>query len=77
MFYGQNQQNISWIVIWKNRLCMIMYGQMKRYKESLKNTPDPIMPSQLPQMNLDLRGLMNYAKSIGKKVVDLTDAEKR
>lgn len=40
---------------------------MKRYKESLKNTPDPIMPSQLPQMNLDLRGLMNYAKSIGKK----------
>ena len=56
---------------------MIMYGQMKRYKESLKNTPDPIMPSQLPQMNLDLRGLMNYAKSIGKKVVDLTDAEKR
>lgn len=54
-----------------------MYGQMKRYKESLKNTPDPIMPSQLPQMNLDLRGLMNYAKSIGKKVVDLTDAEKR
>ena len=53
-----------------------MYNQMKRYKESLKNTPDPIMPSQLPQMNLDLRGLMNYAKSIGKKVVDLTDAEK-
>ena len=50
---------------------------MKRYEESLKNTPDPIMPSQLPQMNLDLRGLMNYAKSIWKKVVDLTDAEKR
>ena len=54
-----------------------MYGQMKKYKESLKNTPEPIMPSQLPKTNLDLRGLMQYAKSIGKMVVDLSDAEKK
>ena len=53
-----------------------MYGQMKRYRESLKNTPEPIMPSQIPQMKLDLRGLMTYAKNAGKKVVDLTEAEK-
>lgn len=55
---------------------MIMCGQMKKYKESLKNTPEPIMPSQVPKINLDLRGLMTYAKSVGKKVVDLTEKEK-
>ena len=54
-----------------NKKHMIRYGHMKRYKESLKNTPDPIMTSQLPQMSLDLRGLMNYAKSIGKKAAKL------
>ena len=54
-----------------------MYGQMKRYRDSLKNTPEPIMPSQIPQMNLDLRGLMSYAKQMGKKVVELTEAEKK
>ena len=53
------------------------YGQMKRYEESLKNTPDPIVPSQLSQINWGFRKLMNYAKSIWKKVVDLTVAEKR
>lgn len=54
-----------------------MYGQMKRYKESLKNTSVPVMPSQIPQMNLDLRGLMTYAKNTGKKVANLTDDEKK
>lgn len=53
-----------------------MYGQMKRYKNSLKNTPEPIMPSQIPQINLDLKGLMTYAKKSGKKVINLTEAEK-
>ena len=38
-----------------------MYGQMKKYKDSIKNTPGPIMPSQIPEMYLDLRGLMEYA----------------
>ena len=31
-------------------------------KESLENTPEPIMPSKIPQINLDVRGLMEYAK---------------
>ena len=53
-----------------------MYGQMKKYRESLTNTPEPIMPSQLPQVVLDLKGMMEYAKSIGKKVVELSDEEK-
>ena len=50
---------------------------MKKYKESLKNTPEPIMPSQLPDTKLDLRGLMSYAKKTGRKVIELTDEEKR
>lgn len=54
-----------------------MNGQMKRYKASLEKTPEPIMLSQCPQMKLDLRGLMKYAKSQGKKVIDLTDGEKK
>ena len=54
-----------------------MYGQMKRYRESLKNTPDPIMPSEISQRSFDLRGLMAYAKKSGKKVVDLSEDEKK
>jgi len=53
-----------------------MNGQMKIYKDSLARTPDPITLSQCPQMKLDLRGMMKYAKSIGKKVVELTEEEK-
>lgn len=34
------------------------------------------MPSQVPKVNLDLRGLMEYAKNVGKKVTDLTEKEK-
>ncbi|MBQ2287900.1 MAG: hypothetical protein II251_04185 [Lachnospiraceae bacterium] len=53
-----------------------MYGQMKKYKDSIKNTPGPIMPSQIPEMYLDLRGLMEYAKKTGRKVKDLLEEEK-
>ena len=38
-----------------------MTGQMKRYRESLKETPEPILLSQI-QTKMDLRGLMKYAK---------------
>lgn len=54
-----------------------MYGQMKRYRESLATMPEPILLSQCPQMKLDIRGLMKYAKEKGKKVVELTEAEKK
>ena len=33
---------------------MIMTGQMKRYRESLKETPEPILLSQI-QTKMDLR----------------------
>ena len=51
--------------------CMIMTGQMTKYKESLRHMPEPIMLSQI-QKKVDLRGLMNYAKEKGIKVTQLT-----
>ena len=53
-----------------------MNGQMRRYKESLEKMPDPILLSQCPKVRLDLRGLMQYAKEKGVKVVELTEIEK-
>jgi hypothetical protein len=55
---------------------MIMTGQMKRYRESLKETPEPILLSQI-QTKMDLRGLMKYAKEKGKKVMELSEEERR
>lgn len=52
-----------------------MTGQMKKYRESLEKTPEPILLSQIHQ-KLDLRGLMAYAKKKGMKVVELTEQEK-
>lgn len=53
-----------------------MNGQMKRYKESLKTMQGPILLSQCPDIKLDLRGLMKYAKEKGVKVIELSEAEK-
>ena len=52
-----------------------MNGQMKKYKESLKKTPEPILLSQV-QHKMDLRGLITYARECGKKVAELTEQEK-
>ena len=54
-----------------------MNGQMKKYKESLARTGEPILLSQCPQVKMDLKGLMEYAKKQGKKVIELTDTEKK
>ncbi len=53
-----------------------MNGQMKKYRESLEKTPEPILLSQI-QTKMDLRGLMHYAKEKGKKVMELSEKEKR
>ena len=53
-----------------------MSGPMKKYKESLEKTPEPILLSQCPKVKMDLKGLMEYAKKQGKKVIELTDVEK-
>ena len=52
-----------------------MNGQMKKYKESVKEMPEPIMLSQMTK-TMDLRGLMKYAKEKGVKVAQLTEKEK-
>ena len=48
-----------------------MTGQMKRYRESLKETPEPILLSQI-QTKMDLRGLMKYAKENNKPYRDIS-----
>ena len=53
-----------------------MTGQMKRYRESLKETPEPILLSQI-QTKMDLRGLMKKKKEKGKKVMELSEEERR
>lgn len=52
--------------------CMIMNGQMKKYKESLGRTPGFIMPGQIPKVKLDMRVLVKYAKERGIASIDLT-----
>ena len=53
-----------------------MNGQMRKYKESLEKTPGPVMPSQLPKVKLDMRGLVRYAKEKGVEPILLTEEEK-
>ena len=53
-----------------------MTRQMNRYRESLKETPQPILLSQI-HTKMDLRGLMKYAKEKGKKVMELSEEERR
>lgn len=53
-----------------------MNGPMKKYKESLVNMPDPILLSQCPKIRLDLKGLLQYAKEKGVKVIELSEKEK-
>ena len=52
-----------------------MSGQMKKYKESLEDTPNPILLSQISK-KIDLRGIMNYAKKKGIKVSQISESEK-
>lgn len=56
-----------------------MNGQMlssKRYEMSLKHMAEPILPSQLPKIKMNLAGLSRYAKEKGISLYDLTEDEK-
>ena len=53
-----------------------MSGLMKKYKESLASTPEPILLSQIKE-KVDLRGIIAFAHNKGVKVKDLLDEEKR
>lgn len=52
-----------------------MIGQKMNYRASL-NAPKPIMPSQIPKVKIDYQGLIKYADTVGKSVIDLSDEEK-
>lgn len=57
-----------------------MSGQMlssKKYEMSLKRMMEPVLPSQLPKIKMDLAGLSRYAKEKGISLSELTDEEKR
>ena len=49
---------------------------IKKYKESLRNTPEPIAFDQLPKIKMDLVGLSKYASAKGVKVSELSEKEK-
>lgn len=53
-----------------------MSGWMKRYKESLRETPGPILLDEDQDKRVDLRGIMNYAKEKGVAPAELTEMEK-
>lgn len=57
-----------------------MSGQMlnyRRYQESLSKMSQPIMPSQLPKIKMDLAGMSNYAKKKGVSLHELSAQEKK
>ena len=53
-----------------------MNGLMNKYKESLKNTPKPVMPSEVPKIKIELKELLAYSKLKNVSPIDLTDDEK-
>ena len=53
-----------------------MNGLMNKYKESLKNTPKPVMPSEVPKLKMALNELLAYSKLKNVSPIDLTDDEK-
>ena len=56
---------------------MTMNGQMmnyNRYLESLKNTPEPILLSQMP-VKMNIRTVADYAKDKGVRISSLSKEE--
>ena len=54
-----------------------MNGLMQKYKNSLNNTPGPILLKDMPRMVVDYRGLIKYANEKGVQPAELTENEKR
>lgn len=48
----------------------------KKYYEQVRNMSEPIPPSQLPQVKVDLSALSKYAREKGIPVSQLSDEEK-
>ncbi len=54
-----------------------MNGQIKydNYIESLEGMCGPYSKSDIPDVQMDLRGMVDYAKQVGKNVPELTEKE--
>ena len=48
----------------------------EKYKQTLRNMPPVIMPSENPKVKINLGGLIAYARSVGKQPAELSDEEK-
>lgn len=48
---------------------------MMNYRASM-DAQKPIMPSELPNIRIDYKGLVKYAKKKGVRVIELADSEK-
>ena len=53
-----------------------MTGLMKNYKETLKDTPQPILLSQMKN-SIALKALFSYAKANNMKVSELSETDKK
>lgn len=53
-----------------------MSGRTMNYKISLNTPAKPIMPSELPKVTIDYKGLLDFAKKKGVRVNELTESEK-
>ena len=53
-----------------------MYGQRKKYEASLANTPGPVAFEDIPDIEIDIKGLLAYAKEKGVEPGYLSEEEK-
>ena len=54
-----------------------MNGLMSRYRESLAQTPGPVMAKDIPNVRIDLRGLSAYARKRGVQPAELSEEERQ
>lgn len=58
---------------------MFISGQTinyEKYRQALRSTPAPILAKDLPNVKIDIAGLMAYAHKKGLRAGDLSDEEK-
>ena len=48
-----------------------------KYWKTVSSMRGPIMPSELPEVKLDISGMFAYARSVGRKPSELSEKEKR
>ena len=54
-----------------------MNGQKKSYEQILSEMGRPVDIDEIPNRKMDLKGLLRYARKVGKKVSELSEEEKK